>query len=169
MQPWNFILIDDTAQKQKVHAAFADANAEAEQMFSKDRQETYRSLKLEGIKKSPLNIIVTCDRTRGGKVVLGRTHDVAMDVYSTVCAVQNLWLAARAEGIGIGWVSIFDKERVKAIFNIPAHVELVAYLCVGYVDELFDKPELSARGWRHRIDINDLIMKNGWTDTADNA
>ena len=169
MQPWNFILIDDPAQKQKVHAAFADANAEAEQMFSKDRQETYRSLKLEGIKNSPLNIIVTCDRTRGGKVVLGRTHDAAMDVYSTVCAVQNLWLAARAEGIGIGWVSIFDKERVKAIFNIPAHVELVAYLCVGYVEELFDKPELSARGWRHRIDINDLIMKNGWTDTADNA
>ena len=68
MQPWNFILIDDPAQKQKVHAAFADANAEAEQMFSKDRQETYRSLKLEGIKKSPLNIIVTCDRTRGARL-----------------------------------------------------------------------------------------------------
>jgi 5,6-dimethylbenzimidazole synthase len=90
-----------------------------------------------------------------------------MDVYSTVCAVQNLWLAARAEGIGIGWVSIFDKERVKAIFNVPEHVELVAYLCVGYVEELFNKSELSARGWRHRIDINDLIMKNAWADTPD--
>lgn len=75
----------------------------------------------------------------------------------------------RAEGIGIRWVSIFDKGRVKAIFNIPEHVELVAYLCVGYVEELFDKPEISARGWRHRIDINDLIMKIGCTDTADNA
>lgn len=169
MQPWNFILIDHPAKKQKVHEAFTDANAEAEQMFSKDRQETYRSLKLEGIKKSPLNIIVTCDRTRGGKVVLGRTNDAAMDVYSTVCAVQSLWLAARAEGIGIGWVSIFEKERVKAVLNVPAHVELVAYLCVGYVEELFDKPELSARRWRHRIDINDLNMQNGSIDTADNA
>ena len=81
----------------------------------------------------------------------------------------NLWLAARAEGIGIGSVSIFDKERVKVIFNMPEYVELVAYLCVGYIEELFDKPELSARGWRQRIDINELIMKNRWTDTADNA
>ena len=113
--------------------------------------------------------VVTCDCTRGGKVVLGHTHDAAMDMYSTVCAVQNLWLAARAEGIGIGWVSIFEKQRVKAIFNIPAHVELIAYLCVGYVEELFDKRELSARGWRHRIDINDLIMKNAWAYTSDNA
>jgi len=136
-------------------------------MFSEDKRDTYRSLKLEGINKSPLNIIVTCDRTRGGKVVLGRTHDAAMDVYSTVCAVQNVWLAARTEGIGIGWVSIFDKERVKAIFNIPQHVELVAYLCAGYVEELFENPELSARGWLHRIDINDLIMNNAWSNTHD--
>ena len=167
MQPWSFIFIDDPVQKQKVRSACADANVELEQMFSEDKRDKDRSLQLEGINKSPLNIIVTCDRTRGGKVVLGRTHDATMNVYSTVCAVQNLWLAARAEGIGIGWVSIFDKERVKATFNIPQHVELVAYLCAGYVEELFEKPELSARGWRHRIDINDLIMNNAWSNTQD--
>ena len=92
-------------------------------MFSSDRQSTYRSLKLEGIRKAPVNICVTCDRTRGGEVVLGRTHNPNMDLYSTVCAIQNLWLAARAEGIGMGWVSILHDADVKEILAIPDRIE----------------------------------------------
>lgn len=119
-------------------------------------------LKLEDILSAPLNICVTCDRTRGGKVVIGRTHQPEMDLYSTVCAVQNLWLAARAEGIGVGWVSIFHKDDLRAILRIPPHVEIVAYLCLGYVDHLFDQPELAARGWRQRLDLDGLIFEEEW-------
>ncbi|MEQ5870800.1 5,6-dimethylbenzimidazole synthase [Sagittula sp. NFXS13] len=164
MQPWNFILIREMAQREKVQKLFAEANDEAAEMFPDERRDAYRALKLEGICKAPLNIAVTCDRTRGGKVILGRTNNPEMDVYSTVCAVQNMWLAARAEGIGMGWVSIFDHEVLKQILGIPEHVELVAYLCLGYVDKLFDQPELAARGWRQRLHLDDLIMQEHWTD-----
>lgn len=162
MQPWNFILIRDQERRAHVHAAFAAANAEAAEMFEDERQQTYRSLKLEGILTAPLNICVTCDRTRGGKVVIGRTHQREMDLYSTVCAVQNLWLAARAEGIGVGWVSIFRPEDLAEIMRIPPHVEIVAYLCLGYVDRLFEKPELAERGWRQRLDLDGLILEEEW-------
>lgn len=100
MQPWNFVLVRDPAVKRQVHAAFLRANAEAVWQFEAERRDLYQRLKLEGILEAPLNLCVTCDRDRAGPVVLGRTHNRAMDLYSTVCAVQNLWLAARAEGIG---------------------------------------------------------------------
>lgn len=162
MQPWNFLLIRDAARRAEIHDAFSRANKEAAAMFPAERQSAYLALKLEGITRAPLGLVVTCDRTRGGKVVLGRTHNAQMDVYSTVCAVQNLWLAARAEGIGVGWVSIFRDADLRAILGIPDHVEIVAYLCVGHVDQLFDQPELAARGWRQRLDLDDLIMQECW-------
>lgn len=163
MQPWNFILVREAARRAQIHAAFAAANAEAAEMFEGERQQTYRALKLEGILASPLNICVTCDRTRGGEVVLGRTHQPEMDLYSSVCAVQNLWLAARAEGIGVGWVSIFHKQDLREILKIPPHVEIIAYLCLGYVDELFRAPELAMRGWRQRLPLDSLILEEEWS------
>jgi len=102
MQPWNFILVRDDKVKEAAWQAFDRANREAGEMFEGGRQQLYRSLKLEGIRTAPLSICVTCDPTRSGSVVLGRTHNPRMDSYSTVCAIQNLWLAARAEEIGIG-------------------------------------------------------------------
>ncbi|KHQ51019.1 5,6-dimethylbenzimidazole synthase [Mameliella alba] len=165
MQPWNFLLIRDPVRRRAVHAAFEQANAEAEAMFDGEKRSQYAALKLEGILKAPLNIAVTCDRTRGGKVVLGRTHNRDMDLYSTVCAVQNLWLAARAEGLGVGWVSIFRQEDLRALLNLPDHVEVVAYLCVGHIEESFAQPELQARGWRRRLDLDDLIMEDRWPGT----
>jgi 5,6-dimethylbenzimidazole synthase len=89
-----------------------------------------------------------------------------MDIYSTVCAVQNLWLAARAEGIGVGWVSIFRTEDLRRLLNMPSHVEIVAYLCMGYVSELYSRPELAAKGWRSRLDLDSLIMEDAWTGQA---
>lgn len=162
MQPWNFILIRDAARRRAVHSAFEAANAEAETMFEGEKRSHYAALKLEGILKAPLNIAVTCDRTRGGKVVLGRTHNRDMDLYSTVCAVQNLWLAARAEGLGVGWVSIFRQQDLRNLLGLPENVELVAYLCVGHIDEAFAQPELQARGWRKRLDLDALIMEDRW-------
>lgn len=162
MQPWNFILIRERATKEAVHGLFAQTNAEAATMFEGERGARYRALKLEGILAAPLNICVTCDRSRGGPVVLGRTHQRETDLYSTVCAVQNLWLAARAEGIGVGWVSIFDPEALKPVLDIPDEAAVVAYLCVGYVDELFHRPELEARGWGQRLPLADLVFDERW-------
>lgn len=162
MQPWNFITIRDAARKQQVHQAFAKANQEALALFKDERQALYASLKLEGILKAPVNLCITCDRTRGGKVVLGRTHNCQMDIYSTVCAVQNLWLAARAEGIGVGWVSIYHDADMHRILGIPDHIEIIAYLCLGYVEELFDEPELERKGWRKRIPLQNLIFEEDW-------
>jgi 5,6-dimethylbenzimidazole synthase len=166
MQPWNFLLVRGEATRRAVHAAFLKANDEAAAMFTGERQGQYRALKLEGILKAPLSICVTCDPTRGGTVVLGRTHNPRMDVYSTVCAVQNLWLAARAEGVGVGWVSIFHDSDVREILGIPDHVEIVAWLCVGFVDRLYGEPELAVKGWRQRLPLEDLVFEERWPENT---
>ncbi|SIR01645.1 cob(II)yrinic acid a,c-diamide reductase [Rhizobium sp. RU35A] len=162
MQPWSFILIRDADLRQRAWEAFSKANDEAAALFADEKQSLYRSLKLEGIRKAPLSIVVTSDPDRAGPVVLGRTHNPRMDVYSTVCAVQNLWLAARAEGVGVGWVSIFRDEDVRALLGIPDRVEIVAWLCLGYVEELYQAPELALKGWRQRLDLDDLVFCERW-------
>lgn len=162
MQPWNFILIRDAERKRQVRGAFDTANAEAAEMFEGERRSLYSAMKLQGIEEAPVNLCVTCDRGRGGPVVLGRTHDPAMDLYSTVCAVQNLWLAATAEGLGVGWVSIFREGDLKRILSIPDGVVPVAYLCIGRVAERYTRPELEMRGWRSRLDLGELIFENAW-------
>lgn len=162
MQPWNFLLVRSEEKRRAVLDAFLRANEEAATLFDGERQSTYRSLKLQGIMKAPLSICVTCDPTRVGEVVLGRTHNPRMDVYSTVCAVQNLWLAARAEGVGVGWVSIFHDHDIRSIFGIPDHVEIVAWLCLGHVDELYSEPELAVKGWRQRLPLRDLVFSEDW-------
>ena len=166
MQPWNFITIRDDKVRGRIADAFSQANEKAAVMFPEARQSKYRSLKLEGIRKAPLNICVTCDRTRGGEVVLGRTHNQSMDLYSTVCAVQNLWLAARAEGIGMGWVSIFRDADLREILGIPDRIEIVAYLCLGYVDELYERPELEVKGWNKRLPLDEMIFEERWKGGA---
>jgi 5,6-dimethylbenzimidazole synthase len=165
-QPWNFILIEQEANRRAVHALFEAANNEAADRLEGDVKRQYRALKLEGILKAPLNICITCDRKRGGEFVLGRTHHPDMDLYSTVCAVQNFWLAARAEGVGVGWVSIFDHRRLADLLGIPDGVEIVAYLCVGHVAELYRKPELESKGWRDRMPLDRLIFSERWPEES---
>ncbi|MGT2443195.1 5,6-dimethylbenzimidazole synthase [Ensifer adhaerens] len=169
MQPWNFVLVRAEETRERVWQAFRRANDEAALMFEAEQQAKYRALKLEGIRKAPLSICVTCDRTRGGAVVLGRTHNPQMDVYSTVCAVQNLWLAARAEGVGVGWVSIFHEAEIKAILGIPDHIEIVAWLCLGFVDRLYQQPELAVKGWRQRLPLDELVFEDGWGRSKEKA
>lgn len=162
MQPWSFVVVRDPAVKEQMHGAFRQANAEAADMFEAEQQAIYRELKLEGIREAPINLCITCDRDRAGPVVIGRTHFKAMDVYSTVCAVQNLWLAARAEGLGVGWVSIFDKSAMRDILGLPARIVPIAYLCVGYVSHFYDRPELEAGGWRARLPLDQLLHFERW-------
>ncbi len=162
MQPWTFILVRNAEVKGRLHEAFRRANEEAADMFEPERARLYRQLKLEGIREAPLGLCVTCDRNRAGPVVLGRTHQPEMDVYSTVCAVQNLWLAARAEGVGVGWVSIIRSHDLRAILEIPDDIVPVAYLCLGYTSGFHERPELEKRGWARRAELMDRIMVDGW-------
>jgi 5,6-dimethylbenzimidazole synthase len=162
MQPWNFIVVRSIDVRRRVKEAFDRTNARAAEMFRDEKGDLYRSLKLEGILESPLNLCVTCDRSRHGPVVLGRTSQPEMDLYSTVCAVQNLWLAARAEGIGVGWVSILEPRDLREILGLPDAVVPVAYLCVGHVPEFGDTPELQRVGWLDRIDLAPLVFEDHW-------
>jgi 5,6-dimethylbenzimidazole synthase len=162
MQPWNFLVVRSQEAKQRVHAAFAEAHAEAAEMFDGEQRTTYKTLKLEGILESPIGICITCDRERTGPVVVGRTHMKTMDLYSSVCAVQNLWLAARAEGLGVGWVSIFNQAALQEALGIPKGITPIAYLCVGYVSHFYAKPELEAAGWLPRLPIEDLVYFDQW-------
>jgi 5,6-dimethylbenzimidazole synthase len=162
MQPWSFMVIRSNEVRQKVHQAFLKANVEAAEMFPDAKQKQYKSLKLEGILESPMNLCITCDRDKAGPAVLGRTHIRSMDLNSTVCAVQNLWLAARAENVGVGWVSIIEQEALQDALGIPLNIIPVAYLCMGYVSHFKDKPELEAKGWRKRLPLKELIYFDQW-------
>lgn len=162
MQPWNFLIVQSEPTKRRVHAAFEKAHAEAADMFAGDKRATYRKLKLEGILEAPVGICITCDRERTGPVVVGRTHMKTMDLYSSVCAVQNLWLAARAEGLGVGWVSIFNQVDLQTALGIPEEIVPIAYLCVGYVSQFYAKPELETAGWLPRMPIQDLVYFEAW-------
>ena len=164
MQPWDFIIVRSADTKARLHARFAEANAQAAALFEAERGTLYKSLKLEGIREAPVGVCITCDRDRAGPVVLGRTHQSEMDVYSTVCAVQNLWLAARAEGVGAGWVSIIEPDALREILGIPQAVVPVAYLCLGYVSAFHDKPELEKHGWRDREKLRPLIGFERWKE-----
>ena len=157
MQPWDFILIRDAAVREEVHCCFVDANAKAAELYTGDRRALYDSLKLAAILEAPLNICVTCDRDRSLGSGLGRQSDNSTDLYSTVCAVQNLWLAARAESLGVGWVSILDFDRLREILRIPAAIVPVAYLCVGYVGEYPSRPVLESKGWEGRESLARLV------------
>lgn len=162
MQPWNFILVRDIDVRRRIKDLFEAANASAASTFEGDRQDLYRSLKLEGILESPLNICVTCNRHRGGPHVLGRHTMPETDLYSTCTAIQNLWLAARVEGVGVGWVSILDNVQLAQLLNIPDGVTPVAYLCVGYPVEFPPVPELQTLGWRDRLDLANLVFEDKW-------
>jgi len=166
MQPWDFILIEDVALRQRVKEIFERENNRAAGNYEGDRAALYKSLKLEGILESAVNLCVTCDRTRGGPNVLGRNTIVETDLFSACLAVQNLWLAARAEGVGVGWVSIVNQSELSTLLQLPEHVYPLAYLCLGYVSEFLPSPELELKNWRSRMPLNDLVHINDWNNRS---
>lgn len=161
MQPWDFILIQEAVVRRQVHDLFQRERQAAACFFDEPRRSHYLSLKLEGILETPLNLCVTCDPTRG-EVVLGRNSIPETDIYSTCCAVQNLWLAARSEGVGVGWVSILKVAQLRRILGMPAHVVPVAYLCLGYPVEFYQRPMLETAGWRERLSLEELLHVDQW-------
>jgi len=163
MQPSRFILIRSHEVRSQIHAAFRRANQQAMALYDDKRREQYASLKLEGILEAPQNLCIVCDPQTEQGHGLGRQTMPETVVYSTVCAVQNLWLAARAEGVGVGWVSILSTDDLHSILNIPPHVIPVAYLCLGYVDAFDDRPELERAGWEHRRSLQSVIFDETYT------
>jgi 5,6-dimethylbenzimidazole synthase len=157
MQPWRFIIIREEAVRQAVHANFARANETAQRTYRSERGELYRGLKLEGLLEAPQHVCVVCDPESAQGHRLGRhtMHETA--VYSAVCAVQNLWLAARAEGVGVGWVSILDPDVLRETLHIPKRVIPVAYLCLGYVDRFATEPDLERAGWERRAPLESVL------------
>ena len=162
MQPWDFIVIRDLALRRAIQECFSEANRRAAESYHGERRAVYEGLKLEGILEAPVNLCVTCDRERPKGAGLGRQTDPATDLYSTACAVQNLWLAARAESLGVGWVSILDFDRLRELLSIPERVVPVAYLCIGYVSEFPAGPTLEAAGWENREDLARLVHFDRW-------
>jgi 5,6-dimethylbenzimidazole synthase len=156
-QPWRFIVVRSLATRRAVHAAFLRANAEAAAAYDPADRERYRALRLAGILDAPVNICVACDDdpTRGNG--LGRRTMPETARYSTVCAIQNLWLAARVEGLGVGWVSIVEPSEVRTLLAIPDHLTIVAYLCVGRVAAFAPGPDLERDKWETRIGLADVL------------
>ncbi|MFT4979291.1 MAG: 5,6-dimethylbenzimidazole synthase, partial [Myxococcota bacterium] len=162
MQPWNFILLRDLEQRRRLHDHFREVSAQAAEQYRDDRQARYRALKLQGILDAPLNVLITCDTRRGGESVLGRFTIPETDAYSTCLAVQNFWLAARAEGVGVGWMSIMENAFLRELLGMPDHVIPIAYLTVGYPIAFPQTPMLERVGWRRRENLHELVSEERW-------
>jgi 5,6-dimethylbenzimidazole synthase len=164
MQPSRFIVVRDYGIRKTVHEIFENANKRALERYSGDQAERYAGLKLEGILEAPQNLCVLCDSGSERGHGLGRQTMPETAIYSTVCAIQNLWLAARAEGVGVGWVSILDPSNLCKLLDIPGHLTVVAYLCLGYVEGFAAAPDLERFGWEKRIDLNRVVSYDRYSE-----
>jgi 5,6-dimethylbenzimidazole synthase len=156
-QPWRFIVVRDLATRTAVHASFTRANAEAAVDYDRSSGEHYRGLLLAGIVEAPLNVCVICDDNPARGRGLGRRTMPEAARYSAVCAIQNLWLAARVEGLGVGWVSILDPSELRTQLAIPPQFAVVAYLCLGYVSEFAPVADLERDRWEARVPLADVV------------
>jgi 5,6-dimethylbenzimidazole synthase len=166
-QPWDFIIIKNKATRLKVKNSFILEREKSISLLDNDldKQDKYIKLKLEGILESDINICVTYDPERFGPFILGRTSIPETGEYSVCCAIQNLWLTARAEGIGVGWVSILSLDDLRKILGIPNHVKPIAYLCLGHVNKFEDRPDLERVGWMKRTILSKVIHFEDWNNT----
>lgn len=156
-QPWDFVVIRSADTRQAMHELAMRQREAYAKSLPKGRAKQFKELKIEAILDTPVNIVVTADPTRGGRHTLGRHTQPQMAPYSAALAVENLWLAARAEGLGVGWVSFFDEREMVRALGLPEHMEVIAYLCVGYVDEFPDEPELMQAGWSKRRPLSWVV------------
>ena len=162
MQPWSFIVVSDQEIKERLAWAADKERRALAVHYEGEKENKFLSLKVEGLKEAPYTICVTCDPTRGGSHVLGRNSIPETDILSTACAIQNMWLAACAEGLAMGWVSFYKKNDIRDILEIPPHVEPVALMSIGYTDQYPDKPILETANWEKRRSMDDLIFKDKW-------
>ncbi len=158
-QPWRFVRVDDPARRAAVIAEFQRANDEASTIYEEERAQLYRSLKLAGLREAPIHLLVcveTCPDTGHG---LGRQTQPVTLRDSAVCAIQNLWLTGRARGIGVGWVSILEPDRLRQTLDLPPTWDWVGYLCVGWPQEEPDVPVLETAGWDQRQPLESHLFQ----------
>jgi len=156
-QPWDFVVVRDPATLARFAEHVAEKRIEFRNSLPPERARTFEPIKIEGITESGTGIVVTHDDSRGGPQVLGRATVPETGLYSTVLAIQNLWLAATAEGVGVGWVSFYDAPFLIDLIELPAGIRPVAWLCVGPVHEFQQTPDLERFGWRDRRPLGDAI------------
>ena len=158
-QPWRFVKVNSPAKRTAIRDHFQTCNAEALNDYHGERAKQYAKLKLTGMDKSPTQLAVFCDHATLQGHGLGKKTMPETLEYSVVMAVHTLWLAARARGVGVGWVSILDPKDVKAIMDVPHDWAFVAYLCIGWPEEEHEDPELVRHGWQDRVDISKFIIE----------
>jgi 5,6-dimethylbenzimidazole synthase len=158
-QPWRFVLVESADRRTDVRSSFARANARALENYDGDRRAQYARLKLEGLENAPVHVAVFADEAAEEGSGLGRRTMPETLLYSVVAAIQTLWLAARAEGLGVGWVSILEPEVVHRALDVPQSWTLVAYLCIGWPVEEHLDPELDRHRWQQRLDVERMIFR----------
>jgi 5,6-dimethylbenzimidazole synthase len=158
-QPWRFVLVDSAARRQQVIENFESCNRDALQEYSGDRSARYAALKLAGLREAPGHLAVFADRSTEVGHGLGRRTMPEMADYSVVTAVFSLWLAARAEGIGMGWVSILEPHAIAKILDVPTDWRLIGYFCLGYPLAEDDRPELERAGWEERQPAERFMLR----------
>jgi 5,6-dimethylbenzimidazole synthase len=158
-EPWRFVIVEDAGRREAIRACFETCNAQALRAQEADRGALYARLKLAGLEDAPCQVAVFADKTTPQGHGLGRLTMPEMIEYSGVIAIHTLWLAARAEGIGVGWVSILDPIRVATILDTPPDWKLIGYLCVGYPEQECDRPALEQQGWERRRASSSVIVR----------
>lgn len=158
-EPWRFVLVDDPARRQRIRDNFAAANAEALASYGGEKALRYAALKLEGLDDAPVQIAAFADPDPVQGSAVGRRTMPETVSYSVVAAINILWLAARAEGIGLGWVSILDPAPIARDLDAPAHWRFIGYFCLGYPIEVADTPELERARWEKRADPASFIFR----------
>jgi 5,6-dimethylbenzimidazole synthase len=158
-EPWRFVIVEEALRREAIRACFEDCNAQALRAQEADRAGLYARLKLAGLEDAPCQVAVFADKTTAQGHGLGRLTMPEMIEYSGVIAIHTLWLAARAEGIGVGWVSILDPGRVATILDTPPDWKLIGYLCLGYPEQECDTPTLEQQGWDRRRPSSSVIVQ----------
>jgi nicotinate-nucleotide--dimethylbenzimidazole phosphoribosyltransferase len=164
MQPWRMIVVRSPATRAAIRRIAQRERIRQAERFDQRARE-FLDKKIEGVVEAPLGICVCCDHGDPEEEVLGRGTIRDTDVYSTACAIQNLWLSARAEGLGVGWVSFYRPEDLRQLLGIPASVDPIAYLCLGWPDERPLRPGLEAAGWATRMALDEVVMQERWRES----
>jgi len=161
-QPWDFVLVRDPAVRDAFHAHVQQERRTFAQTLDPVAAARFAHIKIDGVREATLSIVVTYDPQRGSPAVLGRHAIADAGLYSVCLAIQNLWLAATAEGLGVGWVSFYREPFLRDLLAIPAGIRPVAWLCVGPVSRLADEPDLERHGWRRRRPVTDALHHDRW-------
>ena len=161
-QPWDFILVRDRSLRETFHRHVHTERETFAATLDGEAAGRFARIKIDGILESTLSVVVTYDPDRGGPAVLGRHAIADAGLYSVCLAIQNLWLAATAEGLGVGWVSFYREEFLAGLLGIPAGVRPVAWLCLGPVSHLAEVPDLERHGWRQRRPLRAALHADRW-------